>query len=51
MCRNSRAANDDERQRLEMVGEFHLGEFVNRIRRGSLTMQVSGQKSLHRNFQ
>ena len=50
MCRNSRAVNDDERQRLEVVGEFHLGEFVNRIRRGSLTMQASGRKSLHRHF-
>ena len=50
MCRNSRAVNDDERQRLEVVGEFHLGEFVNRIRRGSPTMQVSGRKSLDRHL-
>ncbi|GMF12407.1 unnamed protein product [Phytophthora lilii] len=37
--RNSGAASDEERGRLETVGEFHLGEFVNRFRYGSLVMQ------------
>lgn len=37
--RNSGAASDEERSRLETVGEFHLGEFVNRFRYGSLVMQ------------
>ncbi|KAI9905788.1 hypothetical protein PsorP6_013830 [Peronosclerospora sorghi] len=37
--RNSGAASDEERGRLETVGEFHLGEFVNRFRHGSLVMQ------------
>ena len=35
------AATDDERKTLETVGEFHLGEFVNRFRRGSISMQVA----------
>mmetsp|Transcript_40860 Transcript_40860/g.132369 ORF Transcript_40860/g.132369 Transcript_40860/m.132369 type:complete len:202 (+) Transcript_40860:999-1604(+) len=34
------AHTEEERGRLEVVGEFHLGEFVNRFRRGSLTMQM-----------
>lgn len=36
--KNSEAATDEEHGRLEVVGEFHLGEFVNRFRPGSLTM-------------
>jgi len=39
--RNSDATTDDDRSRLDVVGEFHLGEFVNRFRRGSLAMQVA----------
>jgi len=39
--RNSDATTDDERARLEVVGEFHLGEFVNRFRHGSLAMHVT----------
>ena len=35
------AATDDERGRLEIVGEYHVGEFVNRFRPGSLAMQVA----------
>jgi len=37
--KNSDAATDEERGKLEMVGEFHLGEFVNRFRHGSLMMK------------
>ncbi|GJN15385.1 hypothetical protein PR202_gb02295 [Eleusine coracana subsp. coracana] len=33
-------ATDDERARLEVVGEYHLGEFVNRFRHGSLVMRL-----------
>jgi len=33
--KNSDAATDEERRRLEVVGEFHLGEFVNRFRHGT----------------
>ncbi|KAI9993806.1 hypothetical protein PInf_016327 [Phytophthora infestans] len=43
--RNSGAASDEERGRLESVGEFHLGEFVNRFRYGSLVMQNSSSTS------
>ncbi|OAY75001.1 DNA damage-binding protein 1a [Ananas comosus] len=38
--RNSDAATDEERGRLEVVGEYHLGEFVNRFRHGSLVMRL-----------
>jgi DNA damage-binding protein 1 len=38
--KNGDAATDEERQRLDIVGEFHLGEFVNRFRRGSLVMRL-----------
>lgn len=42
VCRkNADAASDDERARLEVVGEFHLGEFVNTFRRGSLVMRAA----------
>lgn len=37
----SDAATEEERARLEIQGEFHLGEFVNKFCRGSLLMQVS----------
>ncbi|KAL2629921.1 hypothetical protein R1flu_014607 [Riccia fluitans] len=38
--KNSDAATDEERGRLEIVGEYHLGEFVNRFRHGSLVMRL-----------
>jgi len=38
--KNGEASTDEERQRLDIVGEFHLGEFVNRFRRGSLVMRM-----------
>jgi len=41
--KNAEAATDDERSRLEVIGEFHLGEFVNRFRPGSLAMQVAAE--------
>lgn len=39
--RNSRATSDGERQRLERVGQFHLGARVNGIEHGSLVMQLA----------
>lgn len=42
------AATEEERARLEIQGEFHLGEFVNKFCRGSLLMQVSNDSSLLR---
>ncbi|OIW17906.1 hypothetical protein TanjilG_19875 [Lupinus angustifolius] len=36
--KNSEGATDEERGRLEVVDEYHLGEFVNRFRHGSLVM-------------
>jgi len=39
--KNADASTDEERQRLDIVGEFHVGEFINRFRRGSLTIADS----------
>lgn len=38
--KNGEAATDEERHRLEVAGEFHLGEFVNCFRHGSLVMRL-----------
>ena len=38
--KDSAAATDEERQHLQEIGLFHLGEFVNVFRHGSLVMQV-----------
>ena len=41
VCRkNVDAASDDERVRLEVVGEFHVGDMVNVFRPGSLVMRT-----------
>jgi hypothetical protein len=37
---NSDAASDEERARLQTAGCFHLGEFVNAMRHGSLVMRL-----------
>lgn len=37
--KNTDATTDDERSRLEVVGEYHLGDLVNRFRAGSLVMR------------
>jgi len=39
--KNAEATTDDDRERLVLSGEYHLGEFVNRFRKGSLAMQVA----------
>ncbi|WIA28318.1 hypothetical protein OEZ86_010868 [Tetradesmus obliquus] len=38
--KNPDAATDEERARLEVTGRFHCGEFVNRLRPGSLVMRL-----------
>ena len=43
--RDPNAVTDDERRRLEFVGGFHLGEFVNRFREGSLVMRAGATAS------
>eukprot|EP00741_Cyanophora_paradoxa_P005067 tig00000851_g4909.t1 len=43
--RNAEAPTDEERARLEIVGEYHLGEFVNRFRHGSLVMRLPESES------
>ncbi|GIL77367.1 hypothetical protein Vretimale_2808 [Volvox reticuliferus] len=37
--RNAESATDEERARLQVVGEFHTGTFINRLRHGSLLMR------------
>ncbi|GAB5037075.1 dna damage-binding protein 1a-like [Nannochloropsis oceanica] len=37
--KNSEAPSDEERYRLQTVGQYHLGEFVNKFVRGSLVVQ------------
>ncbi|XP_013398068.1 DNA damage-binding protein 1 isoform X2 [Lingula anatina] len=41
--KDSAATTDEERQHLQEVGLFHLGEFVNVFRHGSLVMQHPGE--------
>ena len=41
----SAATTDEERQHLQEVGMYHLGEFVNTFRHGSLVMQHPGETS------
>ncbi|GJW54584.1 DNA damage-binding protein 1 [Tanacetum coccineum] len=38
--KNSEGVTDEERGRLEVVGEYHLGEFVNRFLHSSLMMRL-----------
>lgn len=41
--RKARATLENERSRLERVGQFHLGQRVNKIEHGSLVMQMAEQ--------
>ncbi|KAM7292279.1 DNA damage-binding protein 1-like [Ixodes scapularis] len=43
--KDSAATTDEDRQHLQEVGQFHLGEFVNIFRHGSLVMQHPGEAS------
>lgn len=47
-CVSPDAATEEERARLEIQGEFHLGEFVNKFCQGSLLMQASSTSVLQR---
>eukprot|EP00884_Botryococcus_braunii_P023468 jgi/Botrbrau1/9805/Bobra.0322s0012.2 len=47
--KNNDSATDEERGNLEVVGEFHLGEIVNRFRAGSLVVRMADQEALHVN--
>jgi len=44
--KDSAAATDEERQHLQEIGLFHLGEFVNVFRHGSLVMQNLGESTM-----
>ncbi|GAB6033172.1 DNA damage-binding protein 1a [Chamberlinius hualienensis] len=44
--KDSAATTDEDRQHLQKVGQFHLGEFVNVFRHGSLVMQHPGESSI-----
>lgn len=39
--KNADAATEEERRKLLIVGQFHLGDFVNRFRHGSIVMKMS----------
>jgi len=39
LAQNADTPNDDEHRMLNTLGQFHLGEFVNRFRKGSLVMR------------
>lgn len=41
----SAATTDEERQQMQAVGQFHLGDMVNVFRHGSLVMQHVGETS------
>eukprot|EP00281_Chroomonas_sp_CCMP1168_P025534 CAMPEP_0206228886 /NCGR_PEP_ID=MMETSP0047_2-20121206/9404_1 /ASSEMBLY_ACC=CAM_ASM_000192 /TAXON_ID=195065 /ORGANISM="Chroomonas mesostigmatica_cf, Strain CCMP1168" /LENGTH=1100 /DNA_ID=CAMNT_0053652151 /DNA_START=70 /DNA_END=3372 /DNA_ORIENTATION=+ len=43
--KNTDATTDEDRARLEVVGEFHLGDLVNRFRQGSLVMRAGEAES------
>lgn len=43
--KDSAAATDEDRQHLNEVGQFHLGEMVNVFRHGSLVMQHLGEST------
>ena len=43
--KDSTATADEDRMQLQEVGMFHLGEYVNVFRHGSLVMQNSGETS------
>jgi DNA damage-binding protein 1 len=42
LARDVEALHDEERQLLSVVGEFHLGEYVNVMAPGSLSMEPAG---------
>ena len=42
-CVCAEATTEEEKRRLEVVGLFHVGEFVNAFRPGSLVMQLPHQ--------
>lgn len=44
--KDSAATTDEERQQMQEVGQFHLGDMVNVFRHGSLVMQHAGEASV-----
>jgi len=40
--RNLEGVSEEDRARLDCVGRYHSGEFINRIRAGSLVMNIPG---------
>ncbi|KAK9886320.1 hypothetical protein WA026_015830 [Henosepilachna vigintioctopunctata] len=43
--KDSAATNDEERQQMQEIGHFHVGEMINVFRHGSLVMQNLGETS------
>jgi DNA damage-binding protein 1 len=44
--KNADAATEEDRSRLEVIGEYHVGEFINTFKHGSLTRKVSDGDSV-----
>ncbi|KAL7749656.1 hypothetical protein RI367_004884 [Sorochytrium milnesiophthora] len=44
--RNAGAMQDDEKRRLEVVGRFHIGELINKIRHGSIRANYHESQSI-----
>jgi DNA damage-binding protein 1 len=40
VAKNAGAATDEERTRLDTMGQYHIGEFINKFRHGSLVMKL-----------
>ncbi|XP_014257625.1 DNA damage-binding protein 1 isoform X2 [Cimex lectularius] len=45
--KDSSSTNDEERQFMQEVAQFHLGDLVNIFRKGSLVMQTLGDSNLY----
>lgn len=43
--KDSAATTDEERQQMQEVGQFHVGDMINVFRHGSLVMQNLGESS------
>lgn len=48
LCKNTDAIDEESKGRLDVKGEFHLGDMVNCIRKGSLVMQNTQSSSASR---
>lgn len=45
LAKNNEAVSDEERERLDVVAEYHLGDLVNRLRPGALAAPINDAHS------